>query len=1410
MGNYNLHDLLTEAEKSKLHTIKEHIIEIFKKGTIFHPSYTLHGVDHSEAVIEKLDKLTKNLMGSSHKLNSCEVFCILAAAYLHDTGMLLTKNDDETRVDHMRKTGQVQETYRISDLIREEHHIRSEEYIRNHKKELGLNHVEVEIIGRICRGHRKEDLKDEYYGEDVIGGSSVRVRLLAALLRLADELDIDFRRAPRHLREILEMKMSSLDKVHWIKHYCTKGVKFDEKIESGLTIITIKPHLMVPDEEYGKKYIYPQIIDPIKRKLDPSAGTDYVGDILAEYGVVIRLEEPRMDIVNDLEIIPPEIFEEARIQPKQQEIYQELLKIDKKAAQAYAGALAVLEIRRNSDRFSQSAHSLREVTGIISRKIIKPQETDEKNEALKQKLKKHITGKPYLLPPPAGKEVAAFIKRWDDLNRYFLSVAHHGIIVDEEVFFSNLSEFEAILLYFLKPNPVILRELDSLLCIQSPKQVNIKKLEKLLNHWTHVEYFFLNLSSPAWLRPLQENDFFSNPPRSIKEGDYIMFPVWPQSRYLVKIAEQKPREVMDIIKNMQETDNFRVHLDFIDCAFQIPSSIAKEIVSLARNWVRSPHTAFVPEKLGELVIKLCNDHELKPGMNLLSALLDIKGPDKDTLSIREAQPYFTSWEYEQILQKVVPVVLQETSCEVVEILCQKLFNAINLEGKIGKDPFYDLSNIWRHAIEDHSLDKYRRGAKNLLVTAIRDSLEKMGRDDEKKFKKCYELLSKYDFLIFRRIELHLMRLSPELFEGEIQDILSQRKFFDDEHLWHEYYQLLRDQYSKLPQHIKDKILQWIEEGPDLKEFESHFERQKKELPTQDLKDAYKAHWQMRYLSAIENLIPPKWKEKWDRFITKYGEPERPDFSSYIETGYGGPWSPLTKEEIKEKTPQELVAYLRTRKLSGDILAPSREGLGRALSDIMSENPQNYTGISCEFKTLHPIYIFHIISGFREAIKKENSFDWESLIISCKDILSVSETSKIRDDQTGYDIWKSVKKAIADLLEEGLRNDVFSPPFTLRETIWEIIENVLQDDEPDLHYEEKYGGENMDPVTLSINTVRGKAMHALIYYAVWCAHNLDLPTDENRIVPEVKKQLERMLDFEYEPTRTIRAVFGLYFPTLFSLNKEWAKDHIPSIFPEDAQYRQLWRAAWEGYLVPSNFYDDVYLTIRSQYEIAVNKFDSPQISTEAKKKLSEHLMIAYLKGLEKLEDNSLTEAFFERAQPEIRGHAIWFIGKELERLPGIKISRKEKERIFERIMNLWKNRIDKVEEKDNLARKRCIPELKWFGTWFIHNPFDKTWAITQLYTTLKFTGGDVEFSDDVIDRLQGYVEEDYLKVLKTLILLVKGDEEGWLLIKSKEKIMELVQFIFAEYPHHKIKSDMNELVDWLTRKGYYEFSNFFID
>jgi exopolyphosphatase/pppGpp-phosphohydrolase len=214
----------------RLKIIENKAKEIWDKGELYHTYYTLHGIKHSNSVIDILDHLVIGL-NPEDQLEETEIFCLLSSAYLHDVGMQCKYPDDEKRVESISLLKK--KPYTLQDLIRDEHHFRSGRYIKENYKALGLDHIEAECVRLISEGHRKVDLYSTDYDRQPIGLKKVRVRLLSSLLRLADELDVDYKRAPEALYEILKKDMPDFSRLQWLKHYYTSGLIIESIVKEG-------------------------------------------------------------------------------------------------------------------------------------------------------------------------------------------------------------------------------------------------------------------------------------------------------------------------------------------------------------------------------------------------------------------------------------------------------------------------------------------------------------------------------------------------------------------------------------------------------------------------------------------------------------------------------------------------------------------------------------------------------------------------------------------------------------------------------------------------------------------------------------------------------------------------------------------------------------------------------------------------------------------------------------------------------------------------------------------------------------------------------------------------------------------------------------------------------------------------
>ena len=173
-----------------------------------------HQFLHSKRVAENIANLVTNEAIS--KFNSFEIFCLLSSAYLHDIGMQLLSKQ---AVHHDLKP---------ANVLCSEH------------KRLGLSPEEALVIGTICYAHSTDVDLSSVPQHIPVGKNRVRVSFLAALLRLADALDVDFRRVPP-----IETKSKTAQ--YWEVYQSILGWSYEPELRSIL--IYVKD---VPNSSFGK------------------------------------------------------------------------------------------------------------------------------------------------------------------------------------------------------------------------------------------------------------------------------------------------------------------------------------------------------------------------------------------------------------------------------------------------------------------------------------------------------------------------------------------------------------------------------------------------------------------------------------------------------------------------------------------------------------------------------------------------------------------------------------------------------------------------------------------------------------------------------------------------------------------------------------------------------------------------------------------------------------------------------------------------------------------------------------------------------------------------------------------------------------------------------------------------------
>lgn len=883
-----------------------------------------------------------------------------------------------------------------------------------------------------------------------------------------------------------------------------------------------------------------------------------------------------------------------------------------------------------------------------------------------------------------------------------------------------------------------------------------RDVEPYLLEDASINYFFNNLKDPEWLNLLIRAGKFRNIPEPMldsKRGTTV-YPLWPESRYLARMAASEPNTVLEVILQLPTTKNIRIHEDIIDAALTMPANLAAKLVSKAIIWLESPSQSLLPEKLGELVSHLAQGGQEDEALHLTRSLLAIA---PDPIMPSEPKAHFDDWYYEQILKKQIPDLVATAKEGTLGLLSDLLSDAIRFSRRHKEDEGpEDYSYVWRPAIEDHN-QNHPYGLKDLLVSAVRDAAEAMV---ETKGKVILEIIERKPFKIFQRIGFHLRRKWPNLDPEGTASMVSDPNVFDDIHLHHELYHLLHEQFNNLPLKIQQAYLSMIDKGIDAEQRLDFQERESGHRPSQQEGERYERRWQYTKLWPIQAFLDPEWQQRFNVLKKEFGELDHPDFHVYSSTVWVGPTSPKGIQELRSMKMDELITFLKTWKPSRDVMSPSPQGIGRELTNLIASDPIHFAGEANRFEGLDPTYVHALFSGFRTA-KRGVNFPWMPVLDLCRWVLDQpmdNTEHKVEDTDSDPD-WIWTRRAIANLLSDALELGEAEISFDYRAAVWDVLRPLTNDPDPTPEHEERYGGSNMDPATLSINTVRGEAMHAVIRYALWIRRHLEKTADGKNLIsygfdemPEVREILDHHLDPSHDPALAIRAVYGQWFPWLVKLDPQWVAQNIANIFPLEESLQKLRDAAWETYITFCAPYDTVFDLLREEYIRAIDRigtFSSKgQHIANPDERLVEHLMTYYWRGKLNLDETpGLLGRLYAKAPDSLRIYALDFVGRSL-------YNTKEtvEPKILNRLQALWEQRINTVRETKPI-------ELISFGWWFASAKFDDGWAISQLKNVLQLAG-DIRYDDMVVARLATLSVKVPLLTVECLALLLESDREGW--------------------------------------------------
>jgi len=241
-------------------------------------------------------------------------------------------------------------------------------------------------------------------------------------------------------------------------------------------------------------------------------------------------------------------------------------------------------------------------------------------------------------------------------------------------------------------------------------------------------------------------------------------------------------------------------------------------------------------------------------------------------------------------------------------------------------PGWDPISYGRSAIEPSDQDKYPE-AVDVLINAVRDALEWLANNDQILLGAWLERLGKSDVPILRRLAIHAIADHPQYVADERLRWLLTHMGLHDSSAHHEIYRAVALAYPGSTLETRRTLVDAV---------------LAQRIP-------HSAHWTAEESTARAHFEWLAWLERADATCpivhttlapikAKYSEwklSDRPDFTHYVTSGWTGPRSPWTVDELLSKPPIDQLDNLLSFK--GELFdGPDRSGLIVTLQDACKQ------------------------------------------------------------------------------------------------------------------------------------------------------------------------------------------------------------------------------------------------------------------------------------------------------------------------------------------------------------------------------------------------------------------------------------------------------------------------------------------
>lgn len=931
--------------------------------------------------------------------------------------------------------------------------------------------------------------------------------------------------------------------------------------------------------------------------------------------------------------------------------------------------------------------------------------------------------------------------------------------------------------------------------------------------------FFSELENPEWLQPLAALGVFANPPEPQvdSEGVERVLP-WPEGDYLVRIAADRPENVVTILRAVAESQNPWVQRAVISAARRLPSDRAKQLAKPIANIVTTASGWLNVEDVFAVAAALSEAGEVDSVKLVLKALFEPKaGPEEPMASGTRTSvggaidDYF----YTELLPRSVPLLAAFGDIDGLEIVAGWLQQAARIEyGSRPDQPDHDASSIWRPSIAPHGQNSGLHELSDSLIDAVRDTALALGRLGRQTM--VIEFLNGARPFVMRRIGVEvaaqlvgepapteLLPLCESLLvDPTLMGIGSRPEYV---HLaLAALPQLTLEQRNAWASFVMDSSWQGTDE--DMRRITAWGDRSADDVTDDEVAET-RQHLLHRFLQPLKDALPSSLDAELVRLEAQHGAIEHAEFGSYMES-FTGPNSPKSRDEFAAMSPEDLATFLRTWQPVGDHhFGPSVEGLARVLEEVAESAPELVAAFADQLIGIGRSYVRAALAGWAKAIPNgyvPSPAVWDMV----RDVVGQGDDGADELTQRDYDaddpVWRWAQRNVVDLISTTL--DAAPRPVP-RETVaqlWTLLKPLTNHADPTREHEARYGGDNMDPLTLSLNTTRPAALRAAIRLAA-ASHDSPEPGNPDATEADILQAVASHVDGFADPSIAVAAVVGEGIGKIWGVDPDWVDSRASELFSvldsDDARRARadvIVSVALRVYQTGRVFIELIRPALAqilsTNYKLLTHT-DGWREHRTAVNAAAHHIVAAYLLQLVHPEDPQLQQLFSNGTDDDIRAEALGHVGWQIMRTAMDDAASTIPEEYLERGRGLIEWRTNEIR-----AGRASAGELAQFHWWVQSGVFSPAWWLPILL--LASDSADRESRTMLGKPLADAAAEEPALAVEAFEKLYGSVERDW---RSYDLIQNAPRLLAEAYRsgNAEAMAGADRIKDILGRQGHFQ-------